>query len=210
MTKANDKLKEEIISEIQPKMQESFSALKEDLLNDIKEYLEKKTPIEKPDSGKPNLENVAKQVPNIDVNAVLKGITDNQTGAMDISKLTELMNASKSPPPAEMTPLQLKLHQEERMDNLLLQIIPHIFQKQQPMNSMFMELMQRNFLESVADSDIQRKLVQKMMLKKLGIGEQELKNMESALKPVHTAASGLSTTPIGTAANQGNVTNVQQ
>ena len=189
-------LKDQIISELNPKMESAFNEMKKDLLADIKEEIKKTKSIQehKPEQATPST------IPNMDVGTIMKSLTGSN-GEIDIKKLTGLMEASKPPvDPSQMNEQQMKFYQQERNDRLLLQILPQIlgsFNQQNPMTPLFMEMMQRNFLASVADADAQRRMVQQAMMKRIG-GEMADLNLDTgAMSPVHAANAALGVTPLG-------------
>lgn len=184
----NSKIKEEIIKEIQPKLQESFSSLKKDLLFDIKELIEKKNLPE------PEKETTSPKS-SLDLSSVMNALSG-KDGNMDMSKISSLMSqVPSSQPPMDLDNLsegQIKFMQQEQQNKLLMMILPQILGQQQsnPMTDLFTQFMQRNFLETIVDSTLQRKIIQNSLMKKMGadISQVDL----GLMKPVNDAVTKLS------------------
>jgi len=202
-TKKKPDLKEEIVNELEGKMQAGFEEMRKDLLADLKEEIKKTKTVQehKPEQATPA---PAGLPAGLDVGAVIKGLQDDK-GGMDIGKLTGLMEATKPQiDPSNMNEQQLKMYNAERTDRLLMQIIPSLLQQNtNPMNSMFQELMMRNFMENMSSADLQRKIVERAMLKNMGMNIQDLGLDKGANAPIHVANAKLSQTPIGTNVQNG-------
>lgn len=181
----NTKLKEEIINDIQPKLQESFSVLKEDLLNDIHELIEKKT-------YKPNTE--APKGGSINFEEVMKAIKGND-GNMDLSKIGQLMASQpmpqNMPDMKDMSEGQIAFMKQQQQNQMLMTVLPAVLgqQQQHPLTALFQEMMQRNFLDTIVDASIQRKTIQNALAKKMGM---EISSVDVGLmNPVVEATKNL-------------------
>ena len=127
-----EQLKESIINEIQPKIQESFSVLKTDVLADIKETLVK--------LHKPNTETPAPATQAIPatpapdmkgIQNVLKSVLGDKAGDLNVSDLSKLLPAAQGtaatqiPPGLELTKADyFKIRQQDQHMQLALTLIP--------------------------------------------------------------------------------------
>lgn len=159
--KSNEKenLKEEIIKEIQPLLQSSFSELKKDLISDIKEEIAKRHMPQKEASGVPD-----------SLTNLLTKISKEDTGGIDIQNLIKAI-PPPPPPSIDMNKEEyLSFQRENRMHQLIMTALPLLLQSQGGGmgGQVFQELLMRNMMDSMLDSTIQRKVLTQAITKKLG------------------------------------------
>lgn len=200
-----DKLKEEILADLKPKLQKSFTTLKTDLLADIKELIVK--------THTPNTEKTAPAPAAPDmagVQNILKSVLGKDAKDLDVKKLTGLLPAMQGAAGGVQIPSNLnltkedwfKIREQDRNSQLILTILPLVLGSQQGgMPPQFMDLMMRSFYENMVDSTAQRKALTMSMMRKLGTNLSDIPL--GAMQPVQDAlnkpavAPGQAT-PIGT------------
>ena len=161
-------LKEQIINEIKPKIQESFSSLKTDLLTDIKEEFAK---LHKPETEK--------QSNALGMPSAVEGLLSKLSGSGDLNGLDLKSLLSSMPPPApppthDMTKEEYFQQQKDQRNHQMLMTVLQLVLA--PGNNSlgggsgaaFQELMMRNMIDSVMDGTIQRKVMTNAIIKRLG------------------------------------------
>lgn len=187
-----DALKDKIIEEIRPKIQESFSELKNDIIADIQEIKKAVISQHKPQTEKPTL-----PIDSKEINDILKSVSGDK-GA-DVSKILAAikpMQTSLGDLPSDLTKAEyMQIRQQDQTQQMLMTILPLLLTNNNPMPEMFSQLMMRSFAESIIDNTTMRKQMNDYMSRK--IGADLVKTDLGSLNPLANAMRS----PIGTPTN---------
>ena len=206
-TDNNEDLKEQIINEIQPKIQESFSALKNDLIADLQEIKKAVITNHKPQT---ETQDQTAALPDLgQVEKLLKGVSGDKN--LDVSKIMQTVKGmggmkSNLPMPNDLTKAEwMELRKQDNTQQMIMTIIPLLAGNQgNALPEMFSQMMMRSFAESIVDNTVMRKGMNQYMSKRMGIDLLNDVNAGS-LEPMRQAMSRpTTTTPINTP-NQGAV-----
>lgn len=206
-TDNNEDLKEQIINEIQPKIQESFSALKNDLIADIQEIKKAVITNHKPQT---ETQDQTAALPDLgQVEKLLKGVSGDKN--LDVGKIMQTVKGmggmkSNLPTPSDLTKAEwMELRKQDNTQQMIMTIIPLLAGNQgNALPEMFSQMMMRSFAESIVDNTVMRKGMNQYMSKRMGIDLLNDVNAGS-LEPMRQAMlRPTTTTPINTP-NQGNV-----
>lgn len=155
-----DEIVLKVIGKLKPEMDLKLASIKNDLLIDVKEQIDKL-------SIKPNIESPVSSSP--DISKIIESVT--KGGDIDMSKISSLMGNMNPASPIDTSKLpaekQMEMMKMQQQNQLMMMILPKLFE--QPSQSPFMaEMMQRFFMENISDGMMQRKAFTNFAMKLAG------------------------------------------